>query len=214
MSQLSMFGSNSKFIQFTEWITRMLHLQLVWTIFLIIGLGVSGFFPASFAMFAIVRKWIKGEEDFSVNKAFLNFYKAHFIKANLIGYGYILTGVSFLYYFHLIDMQSGIFFIVLKFLLLTVLLLYVMTGLFFIPVYVHFDIDVLEMVRHAFIIAITHPFHIALMIGVFIAFGAFLNVLPILLPFIAISMLVYFLMRIAVKAFQAIEGKQQEQQSS
>lgn len=143
----------------------------------------------NFLMFAIVRKWI-------------------------FGYGYILTGVSFLYYFHLIDMQSGIFFIVLKFLLLTVLLLYVMTGLFFIPVYVHFDIDVLEMVRHAFIIAITHPFHIALMIGVFIAFGAFLNVLPILLPFIAISMLVYFLMRIAVKAFQAIEGKQQEQQSS
>jgi uncharacterized membrane protein YesL len=207
MAGTSIFSPDSKLMQVMEWLTRMLHIQVMWILFSMIGLFIGGIFPATFVMFAIIRKWIHGDDGIPVFKTFKDLYKKNFIKTNIIGWGMAISGASIFYYIKLFSATGGIISIVLVAMALSFALLYAVTALFIIPVYVHFDVDVLEMIKHAVIIAVSHPLHVLLMVITFIGFWYLMFWLPVLLPFIGFSILAYFIMRIANAAFISTEKK-------
>ncbi|PAV31166.1 hypothetical protein CIL05_00455 [Virgibacillus profundi] len=213
MTETGIFSSDSKLMQFMEWLTRLVHVQLIWILFCLVGLVIGGLFPATIGMFAIIRKQIRGEHDFPVFKTFLNLFKSAFVKANLLGWGMVLLGVSIYYYLQLFGQLGGVASIALVAIVFTLALLYLMTMLFIIPVYVHFDVSVPEVVKHAGIIAVSHPLHVLLMVAAYIAFWFGMSWFPVLLPFIGFSMLAYFLMRIAYAAFTSVEKKMSRQAS-
>ena len=190
-------------MRFAEWLTKLLHIQLIWILFCLIGLVIGGIFPATFSMFAIIRKWIIKQDDFPVLKTFMRTYKKVFIKSNILGYGMILLGFSIYYYIQLFSTIS----IVLVAVTSMFGLVYLMTSLFIIPVYVHFNISLPEVIKHAGIIAVSHPLHILLMVLSLIAFWYIMLLLPAMLPFIGFSFLSYVLMFIANTAFTSIERK-------
>ncbi|MBO0600707.1 DUF624 domain-containing protein [Sporosarcina sp. E16_3] len=198
-----MFKPSSKLMRFAEWLTKLLHIQLIWILFCLIGLVIGGIFPATFSMFAIIRKWIIKQDDFPVLKTFMRTYKKVFIKSNILGYGMILLGFSIYYYIQLFSSIS----IVLVAVTSMFGLVYLMTSLFIIPVYVHFNISLPEVIKHAGIIAVSHPLHILLMVLSLIAFWYIMLLLPAMLPFIGFSFLSYVLMFIANTAFTSIERK-------
>lgn len=167
------------------------------------GLVIGGIFPATFTMFSIIRKWIMKQEDFPVFKTFLKTYKDAFIKTNVLGYGMILLGSSIYYYIKLFSSIS----IVLVGVTFIFGLVYLMTSLFIIPVYVHFDISLPEVIRHAGVIAVSHPLHILLMVISLIGFWYLLFLIPAIVPFIGFSFISYILMFIANSAFTSIERK-------
>lgn len=198
-----LFKPDSKLMRFAEWTTKLIHVQIIWILFSLMGLFFLGIFPATFTMFGVIRKWIMKQDDFPVFKTFWRTYKDMFLKSNLLGYGMLLLGSSIYYYIDMFSSMSVVLFIVS----MMFGLVFLMTALFIIPVYVHFDIPLPEVIRHASIIAVSHPLHILLMVLSLVGFWFFSTLLPAALPFIGFSLICYLLMLIAYSAFISIEKK-------
>ena len=86
-------------------------------------------------------------------------------------------------------------------------ILYLMTVLLMIPVYVHFDIKLINVVKYALIIAISNPFHILSMAALIIGFSMVMILIPALIPFFSFSVLAFGLMWMAKSAFTRMEQK-------
>lgn len=198
---------SSRLMGIMNWITLLLYLQLLWILFTAVGLIIGGIFPATFAVFGVTRKWIRDQPDIPMFKTFLQLYKQAFGKANLIGWSVILLGSSLLYYFNLARSLTGIFSTILVVIIITIAIVYLMTVLFLIPVYVHFDIKILEVIKHAVFIAISYPLHIVAMASTLISFWYLMLYIPALFPFIGLSLLANVLMLISNNAFNSVERK-------
>nr|WP_309098598.1 DUF624 domain-containing protein [Fredinandcohnia onubensis] len=191
-----------------EWISRLYILQLVWILFSLAGLLFGGVFPATFTMFAMYRKWLRNpDEQFPIIKTFLTMYRENFIKTNLLGWGMLITGFSIYYYFQLFKGPDDIIQLLLFGIVILIGILYVLTVLYIIPIFVHYDVKIMTMVRYAIVIAVANPLHIlsmgALIVGMILAMSLF----PALLPFFSISPLACGLMWIALSTFNKVENK-------
>ena len=58
--------SMGKIYSVCQWIYRLAYSNVLWLLFMTLGLFVFGAVPSTVAMFAIIRKWIKGETEFPV----------------------------------------------------------------------------------------------------------------------------------------------------
>lgn len=188
-------------------ITRFIHLQLIWILFTIIGLVIGGIFPATFAMFALTRKWIREHTDDPIFKIFKNFYKESFVKANFFGWFMTLLSFSIYFYFNWFSELTGGMSVVLNAFLLFLAIIFLIVALFLIPVYVHFDIDVLNVFKFSLTTALSYPLHTVAMIIILIVFWYLLMFLPIIFLFIGFSVLAFILMTIANAAFERIDRK-------
>lgn len=197
-----------------NWITFLIYLQLLWVVFTIAGLVVGGVFPATFAMFGVIRGSLRDQSDVPVFKTFVQMYKEAFGKANLLGWGAFLVGFSLYFYYAWSRNLTGFVAVVLMMIVIFLAIIYLMTVLFLVPVYVHFDIKILEVIRHATFIAISHPFHLIAMVATFIGFWYLLFYIPGAIVFIGLSLLAYVLMFIANAAFNSMERKINAQKGS
>src|SRR5690625_6844483 len=57
-------------------ITKLVFINLLWTLFTLLGLGVFGLFPATASVNALVRKLFKNEDLTNVFSDFWRYYKA------------------------------------------------------------------------------------------------------------------------------------------
>lgn len=86
-------GSLGRMLRFCEWIMRFAYTNLLWLFFTLLGLGVFGIMPATAALFAVMRKWIQGQDNVPVLKTFWQEYKGEFFRSNLLGAVLALIGV-------------------------------------------------------------------------------------------------------------------------
>lgn len=135
---------NSYIYKLSDWIMRLAFLNILWIFFTLIGLVIIGFFPATIAMFTIVRHWIRGDTDIPILKTFWNTYKKNFLKANTLGV--ITTIVGYVIYLDLLFFRDmgGPFGGVMLFLSITILILYLMISFFLLPVFAHYDVKTVE----------------------------------------------------------------------
>jgi uncharacterized membrane protein YesL len=190
-----------------EWIMRFFVLQLIWILFCLVGLVIGGIFPATFSMFAICRKWLNKQTEFPIFRTFWEMYRKGFLKTNLLGWVTTLTGCSLYYYFQLFKGAEGMIDLVLLIAVWIAGILYLITALLIIPVYVHFDIKLINVVKYALIIAISNPFHIISMAALIIGFSMVMVLIPALIPFFSFSVLAFGLMWMAKSAFTRMEQK-------
>ncbi len=190
-----------------NWITRLLYLQFLWGAFSLLGIVVGGVFPATFTMFGISRKWIREGTGFPVFTTFKKMYKESFFKANILGWWIVLLGFSLYYYFNLTNNFAGALSIISIAILITLSLLYAVTSLFIIPVYVHFDVRLLQVIRHAVAIAVMHPLHVVGLLTTIISFYYLMLLVPGVFILMGISSFAIVFMLIANMAFTNIERK-------
>src|SRR5699024_12288098 len=76
---------NSKLYNILEWITKFDYVNLLCFVFTLAGGIILGFYPATVAMFAMVRDWLRGKSDVPILKTDWNYYKTDFFKSNLLG---------------------------------------------------------------------------------------------------------------------------------
>ncbi|RLQ94289.1 YesL family protein [Falsibacillus albus] len=188
-----------------EWITRLVYLQFLWTVFLIFGLGVLGIFPSTFAMFAVARQWIRRQEDLPMTKYFWQMYRRDWLMANLIGWG-MTAGSFILYFYHRLFLSfHGVLPFIISVLLLVVMAVYTMMLIMVIPVYVHYRLRWKEFIKCTALIAVSHPFHVAAIASVLFAGVLLLKMVPGFLPFFSVSPVCLAVMWLAHLAFQRIE---------
>lgn len=198
---------NSYIYKLSDWIMRLAFLNILWIFFTLIGLVIIGFFPATIAMFTIVRHWIRGDTDIPILKTFWNTYKKNFLKANTLGV--ITTIVGYVIYLDLLFFRDmgGPFGGVMLFLSITILILYLMISFFLLPVFAHYDVKTVEYFKYAFIIGASYPFYsFYIGLSIFVIYYVTAS-FPVIFLFFSGSILSLLMMRFGYTAFEKIEKR-------
>ena len=195
------------FYSLLEWISRLAFLNLLWISFTIIGLGIFGFFPATLALFAVARKWMLGNDDVSIFKTFWTSYKREFVKGNLLGL--LITAISLVLYidFQFVLHSTNQFVSMLFVPLCFITLIFVAMVFYIIPMYVHYDMKIKQVVKGSFFVMIMNPLStFYLLIGSFgIVFA--LSFAPPISILYSGNLLALFIMKPAMNAFEKVDRK-------
>ena len=199
-------GGWERFNQITAWMMKIAYLNILWLLFTIAGLFLLGLFPATAAMFSVIRNWFIGKSDTSIWAAFWTFFRQNFIRLN--GFALLFYGFAFfLYYdFSFIQLNPG----KLDFLfpvLLLITLIFIMISIYFFPIYVHFDLKSFQYIKQAFLIAVVSPLETISIILSIIALYLIVTLLPGIIPLFTGSVLAYIITWLSFRAFERIKNK-------
>ncbi|MBZ9537070.1 YesL family protein [Cytobacillus oceanisediminis] len=190
-----------------EWIMRLLYVNLLWIGFTIIGLGVFGLFPATTAMFAVVRKWVMQENDIPIFKTFWRTYRAEFFKVNGLGVILFFIGFSIYFYLKIYHYDNQLVYLFSRPLLFVAIIYYYALVMFFFPTYVHYKLPFLHYLKAPLMFSFASPLRTFLMIIMASSVYYFLITFPGLQPFLAGSTLSLVCMFVAHKVFLKVERK-------
>lgn len=202
-----MKGFVGGYYRFSVWITNFAYLNLLWVVFTIAGLGLFGLFPATAAMFSVVRRWLR-KEEFPIFQTFWRYFRKEFVKTNLLGLIFLLIG-----YFLFIELQilwgsQKMVYFVASFGVIGLFIVYAIMLLYFFPIYVHFNLTKREYFKWPFIIGILHPI-LTVFLGIAILllhYFTFMTI-PALLFFFGGSVTAYVIMWGAAKTFPKYEAE-------
>jgi len=161
---------DSRFSRMIETIGNLLQLSLVW---LIMCLPIITIFPATVAMYGIVRKWISGRDINGIFRVYFSLFRECFMQSFLISIGWFMF-VYFLYLDYHIMQFSGSFLILG---LVTFLFLAITVYLF--PSMAHFDANWKDIIRNSITMAIAYPVKTVLLVGIFLATIFLIYIFPI-----------------------------------
>ncbi|MGY3714685.1 YesL family protein [Sutcliffiella cohnii] len=194
------------FYKFSFMFARLAYLNILWLLFILLGLGIFGFFPSTVAMFAIVRQWVKGNRDIPVFQTFWLTYKKEFMKSNLLGISYGFIGlilyVDILYF----SSPSSAVMLVLYYFFWVVTFIYLLLGVFLFPVYVHYQTKWWNYFKSTILLMFMNPLVVVAFILIIASSVIILRALPGLIPVFAGSVTAYALMMISYKAFNKVEA--------
>lgn len=201
---------SSEFYRICEWIWRLAYINILWMLASLAGLVVFGLLPATVAMFAVLRKWVMKELDIPVFQTFINTYRKEFIKANALGL--ILLSGGYIIYFNYLFLATvkGSIHTVLLVGQLCTLFIYLITVFFIFPVYVHYELKLLQYVKLAAIIGIVNPLTtIALALSFVLLYHIF-YIIPGLISLYSVSVTGFAIMWLASIAFSNFEKRQKK----
>lgn len=201
-----MQGFLKGYYQFSVWAMRLAYVNLIWFVFTIIGLGFIGIMPATAGMFAVVRKWVSGEDEIKVFSTFWNSYRKEFVKSNLLGY--TLIGIGYILYIELqiLRAQDSMVYFIASFGVIALIVVLCIVLLYAFPVFAHFNVGTLQNIRWAFIIGVIHPvLTIVLVVGIASVYYIALTTIPALLFFFGGSATAFVLTWGASKTFSKFE---------
>ncbi|MCH1624359.1 YesL family protein [Fredinandcohnia quinoae] len=190
----------------SEWVLRLVYVNLLWIFFSMVGLFIFGLFPATIAMFAVVRKWVYKETEIPVFKTFWTTYKSEFMKSNALGLVFFMISLILYFNMNIIHATTVPLFKLLYIPNLVIILLFVLTFLYVIPVFVHFEVPLVKVIKDAFFLMILNPKATFCMVTLSGTLCFILVKFPGLLPFFSGSLLAYLLMWFSKYVFLKIES--------
>lgn len=200
-------GWKSAFVRFTEWFSRLAYLNFLWIGFTIAGLVIFGFIPATVAMFAVLRKWQKGNLNEPVLQTFWSFYRKEFVKSNIVGI--VLGIIGYILYLDvfILNLDESLPMQIVQLLLYILAFVYLLMMAFFFPVYVHFEMKWYQYLKMAALMVFAAPLQAILML--MIGYGIFFLMakMPILMLFLLGSLIGYVWLLIALPTFNRFEQR-------
>lgn len=202
-----MKGFGGWYLRLGEWALNLFLLNLLWIIFSMLGLFIVGIFPATVALFAVMRKLTMESKEVPVFKLFWTTYKREFVKANIIGYAWSLIGfVLYIDLRVLNQLDSSLLNQLFTFGLYMIIAAYLVTLLYLFPIFVHFNLKKREYFKYAIILTIGRPIQsimliIGLTVGLFILWRV-----PGLIPVFGMSFISLLVMKIASISFPKLDN--------
>ncbi|MFB5662817.1 YesL family protein [Alteribacillus sp. HJP-4] len=197
-----------------EWITRLAYVNLLWFIFTMAGLIVFTFFPATSAMFAVIRKWTMGKTEIPVFKTFWKEFRSEFWKSSLIGAVLVAFAIILYIDFQVFTSFDGLLGTALIALSISIAFLYLIVACFIFPVLAHFKLRFWQYFKQALLLGLSSPAAIlSIVITTFILYMLLIRI-PALLIFFGGSTFAFIIMWFAMRTFRRLEAKQKQQQES
>ncbi|MFC0472757.1 YesL family protein [Halalkalibacter kiskunsagensis] len=194
----------SRFILVLEKLTSFFLLNILW---LIMCIPIITIFPATAAMFAVVRQWIRKEDSSNVFKPFFLYFKENFKQSFVIGVIWVI--LSYLIILN-IRMLPTIESTALKSMMFPLLLIFciffVLTSLFLFPVLVHYKLPLTGVLRNAFLLSVS-KLQVSLLCVLFVGAAMLLFFFYPLTILISFSLVSYFIYRICHKSFTDVDQK-------
>lgn len=189
-----------------EWIWRVVAINFCWIAFTVLGLGIFGFFPASVALFTIVRKWLKKDTEAPLWKTFSRVYFKEWKRINGIALVYYAIAIFLFIDIRIVmELMTGMFSIFLLVFLYFVAILLVLSIGYFFAMYAHFELSNKDYIKQSFLFAgtsITTTIWIGA--GLFVV-GFLIFKVPGLLLFISGVAPAYWVMTVCMRRFQQLE---------
>lgn len=183
---------------------KIMYLNFLWMFFSMLGLFIFGLFPATIALFTVIRQLLN-EVEKPISQTFWQTYKKEWLSGNsYAAISYIVLAIL------AIDFYAIYTFDFLTILLIpTMIIAFLVFGTlcFFFPVYVHFELPFFATIKQAFLFTLTSPFTVVVSACIVLLMYGVFNLLPGAIPLFAGSVLSYFIMRFAMRAFKKVEQK-------
>ena len=196
-----MNSTNNFFYNIAEWITRFAYLNLLWVSFTLIGGILFGFFPATIAMFAITREWLKGNTDKPIFKSFWAYYRKDFLKSNLLGLFIVIVSIIITADILYIQTNSNEFLTWTYIPLFAFMLIFIMLLFYIFPTFVHFELKVGKVIKNATLIMLINPINTFLIFLCLVPLFFIMKTLPALLFIFGGSSYAFITMWISLQAF-------------
>jgi uncharacterized membrane protein YesL len=191
----------------TEWISKFAYINILWIGFSLAGLIVLGFFPATIAMFTIIRKWLKGETEIAIFRTYWTTWKSEFFRSN--GLGLLVAAVVGLIVFNLVfvERSGNGFTSAIQIPIYLFMFAAIMTILYLFPVYVHFELKWFQMVKNSFLMMLISPIENIVMIAGIVAVLFVVKFIPALGFFFGGSLIAAIIMSAAYLVFGKMDRK-------
>lgn len=193
-----MYDMSRWYIRLGNWCFNIVLLNILWIVSSMTGLLIFGLFPATAAVFSVLKKMIMEDENAAVLSPFFKTFKSEFIKSNVIGYIFLIIG-SILYVNLRIIESIDNNFLQLSMASITVVIaiVFILTFIYIFPIFVHFNFKLLQYPVHALVLAIAKPLHTIFLLLVLGVIGYLFFVLPELVLIFGFSAVCFVIMKVA-----------------
>ncbi|NYE09013.1 putative membrane protein YesL [Bacillus niacini] len=154
-------------------------LNLLWIIF---SLPVITVFPATVAMFGILKEWKNGSEP-PMLSTFFSIFKKNILKSSFIGVIQIVCSIIFIVDFQIIWNMEGNLKLILFPVLMLLGFIFISTSLYLYPIMAKYDMPLKLLVKKAFFLSAARPFSPLMMIVIFVIM-IFICTIARFLPFV------------------------------
>jgi len=191
---------------FCRLVTYFAILNLLWIGCTLLGGIILGLAPSTVAMYAVARKTASGEEDIAVVKTFWSVYRREFLRSN--GLALTLTVIGLVWYFDLNFFRQfeGTFFTIMNYVMMMVGLAFIILLSYILPVYVHYDMKLIQYLKQALLIGFLQPGNLILMMIGTLSTYYFFIYFPGFIPIFGLTIFVHLNMWLAYKCFHSIEN--------
>ena len=197
-----MFDMSQWYIRVGTLAFNLVLLNILWILFSFLGLFIVGFFPATAALFAVLKQMIMEDEDIAVFKLFLKKFKSEFLMSNLIGYITLIFGVILYIDIRVLQqLDSGFLQLALASATVVISFVYLLTLLYIFPIFVHFDMKLWQYPKHALILAVAKPFHTIFLLVLLALVVMLYMIIPALIFVFGMSLVAYVMTKIASYSF-------------
>ena len=204
---LNIFSSEGSLYRLAEWITRLVFLNLLWILFSFLGLGILGIMPATVALFGVINKLLEEQENVRIFREFWSLYKKYFIRSNLIGLIMLIIGIILYIDLDYFKSRAAWYDRVIVYFLYILIIFYLLDFFYIFPIVLKYDIKIRYIIKNAFSFVFLTPVEtFQIIIGIFVI-AIFFYFLPSLLPFLGISLPVFWITRISMKSIRTVESK-------
>ncbi|WP_245546988.1 YesL family protein [Evansella cellulosilytica] len=183
-------------------IYRFVALNLIWLLFFLMGLGILGFMPATVALFSVIRKWLMGEQDLRLFKMFFHYYKAEFVRSNilwgifLIIFYVIYVNFSFVSFYYAEHIHIYLYVVIFSFAAIVL-----MTFVNIFSVMAHFEFKTLQYIKVAAGMVFLRPLNTLMQLIWLAAYYILALTSTTLFVAIGISVFAFVLMSINYRTF-------------
>ncbi|WP_411197880.1 YesL family protein [Sporosarcina sp. ANT_H38] len=201
MRKMNLFRIDGTFYRILEKSINFLLLNLLW---FLMCLPIITIFPATAAMFGVVRQWTQKKET-GIFRNYFVLLKENFLQSFILGI--IWFGLAYLFYFNIsISLQmSG----TLKFLAVSILvclcLLFIMTSIFLFPIMVHYKMGWTSILKNSLLFSVTQ-LRSTFLCGIILFITIVITYIIPMTSIIFWSIAVYNIYRLCDKSFIKIES--------
>ena len=204
-----MDGIRGRILQFCDQLMTLAYLNILWIGFSLLGFIICGFFPATVAMYTLIRRDLTDSKlDSSLASEFWKEYKLCFRSANLFGYTFICFGTVLILDLIIFLNLNTVVGYVMASILTTLLIVYLLMTIFSLPVFVHFVGGTWKLVKKTSTLAIPLLPHALLFILASTLLLALFIIIPAAVVFFSGSILAWLNVKLFLSGIKRIEQKQ------
>ncbi len=198
---MNFFGLDSGLYRFLDNFTSFIFLNLLW---IIMCLPIITIFPATAAMFAVVRQR-KLNEDTGIFKNFFVYFKENFMQSFSLGIIWLAVAVMFYFNFNIVLQMTGVLKIIMISSLLFIGLFVAMTTIYLFPVMVHYQVRWTALLKNSLLFSISQLWVTVLCI-VILGLTALISFIIPISSIIIWSLAVYIIYSLCHRTFNKVES--------
>ncbi|MFB5662364.1 YesL family protein [Alteribacillus sp. HJP-4] len=200
-------SSGNKFIAFSELVLRLAYLNFLWMIFTIFGFVLFGFWPSTVAMYAVIRRWDRGNNEVKTFNIFWEVYKNEWKTSNFIGGVMLVTGLVIYINLTYILSFNGILSNAGQFALGMTLLVWFIQVLYLPAAIVYYDLKIKDYFKQVIIIFLLKPIHTCGMVFAILIVIYLIYLFPASFIFFGGSVVAYIVSKVIFKDLVGECGK-------